>query len=295
MDGQLETNMSFNPAALLSRAPRVTRQTYTTRDTILYALGVGAGIEDATDASELRFLYERDLIALPTLAIVIAAPAFWLDDPALSFDWKRVLNAGQELALERPMPVEGSVSTELRIDAIWDKGAEKGAVMESSRVLRDGSGTTLATIRQTHFLRGNGGFGGAPQPKAFERLDPASRAPDHVVDLPTRQETALIYRLSGDHNPLHVDPQVGRAAGFERPILHGSCTFGVVARAVLRAAVGNDPARLKRFGARFSRPVYPGDTIRTEIWCEGGDIHFRALAMERGIVVLDRGYAVARS
>jgi acyl dehydratase len=287
--------MPFDPAVLLSRPPHVTRQTYTKRDTILYALGVGAGIEDATDPSELRFLYERDLIALPTLAIVIAAPAFWLDDPALSIDWKRVLNAGQDLVLERPIPVEGSVSTELRIDAIWDKGAEKGAVMESSRVLRDDSGAILATIRQTHFLRGNGGFGGAVQPKDAEAFDPSSRRADHVVDLPTRQEQALIYRLSGDYNPLHIDPQVGRAAGFEKPILHGSCTFGLVARAVLRAAVGNDPTRLRRFCARFSRPVYPGDTIRTEVWRDGDQIHFRALAKERGIVVLDRGYAVAHT
>jgi len=287
--------MPFDPAVLLSRPPQVTRQTYTKRDAILYALGVGVGIEDATDASELRFLYERDLIAVPTLAIVVAAPAFWLDDPALSIDWKRVLNAGQELLLERPIPAEGSLSTELRIDAIWDRGLEKGAVMESSRVLRDDSGATFATIRQTHFLRGNGGFGGAPQPKDAATFDPSSRPPDHVVDLPTRQEQALIYRLSGDYNPLHIDPQVGRAAGFEKPILHGSCTFGVVARAVLRAALDNDPTRLRRFGARFSRPVYPGDTIQTEIWCEPGEIHFRALAKERGIVVLDRGCAAARS
>ena len=285
--------MSFNPTAMLARPPKVTRQTYSKRDTILYALGVGAGIEDATNAAELRFLYERDLVALPTLAIVIAAPSFWMDAPDLAIDWKKVLNAGQELVVSRPIPVEGSVSTELRIDAIWDKGTDKGAVMESSRILRDESGAELATIRQTHFLRGNGGFGGAPQPKESERFNPASRAPDNVIDLPMRQEQALIYRLSGDYNPLHIDPQIGRAAGFEKPILHGSCTFGIVARAVLRATLGNDPARLRRFGARFSRPVYPGDTIRTEIWRDGDGIYFRALAKERGIVVLDRGHAAA--
>jgi acyl dehydratase len=283
--------VSFDPKALLSRPPQITRQTYTKRDTILYAIGVGAGIPDAADAADLRFLYERDLVALPTLAIVLAAPAFWFDDPSLGIDWKRVLNAGQELILENPVPVEGSVSTQLTIDALWDKGSAKGAIMESSRVLRNDAGATLATIRQTHFLRGNGGFGGAEQPKAADLSAPVARRPDYVVDLPTRQEQALVYRLSGDYNPLHIDPAVGRAAGFLRPILHGSCTFGVVGRAVLRAVADNAPARLRRFGARFSSPVYPGDTIRTEIWRDGPKIVFRALALERDVVVLDRGIA----
>jgi acyl dehydratase len=283
--------MPFDPQVLLSRPPLVTRQIYNTRDTILYALGVGAGIENATDPSELRFLYERALIALPTLAIVIAAPPFWLDDPSLGIDWKRVLNAGQDLILEGPLPVAGSVSTELRIDAIWDKGKDKGAIMDSSRVLRDSSGTKLATIRQTHFLRGNGGFGGPDQPKTGEQSAPIQRAPDRVVDLPTRPEQALLYRLSGDYNPLHIDPDVARTAGFHKPILHGSCTFGIVARALLRT-IGNEPGRLRRFGARFSSPVYPGDTIRTEMWQSGSEIFFRAHAAERGITVLDRGIAV---
>jgi acyl dehydratase len=202
-----------------------------------------------------------------------------------------VLNAGQELSLEHSIPTEGSVSTQLEIDAVWDKGPAKGAIMESSRVLRDESGRRLATIRQTHLLRGNGGFGGPPQPKASDRPLP-ERPPDEVVDLPTRPEQALIYRLSGDLNPLHIDPEVSRAAGFDRPILHGSCTFGVVARAVLRAAAGNEPHRLKRFGARFSSPVYPGDSIRTELWREGAQVLFRARAIDRDQIVLDRGVAV---
>jgi acyl dehydratase len=283
--------VSFDPNVLLARPPQITRQIYTQRDTILYAVGIGAGIPDATDPADLRFLYEHDLVALPTLAIVLAAPAFWFDDPSLGIDWKKVLNAGQELVLYKPLPVEGSVSTTLTIDALWDKGAAKGAIMESSRVLRDAAGTTLATIRQTHFLRGNGGFGGVEQPKVADPPRPTARAPDSVVDLPTRQEQALVYRLSGDYNPLHIDPAVGRAAGFSGPILHGSCTFGVVGRAVLRAVAENDPARLRRFGARFSSPVYPGDTIRTEIWRDGPNINFRARALERDVVVLDRGIA----
>jgi acyl dehydratase len=283
---------AFDPQALIARPARVTHQDYTRLDTILYALGVGAGLEDPTDPAELRFLYERDLLALPTLAVVLAAPPFWFDDPALGIDWKRLLNAGQELTLARPIPVEGKVSTRLSIDAVWDKGREKGAIMDSTRILLDEAGLELARIKQTHFLRGNGGFGGPAQPKVADVLPPADRGPDHIVDLPTRPEQALIYRLTGDLNPLHIDPAVGRSAGFARPILHGACTFGIVGRAVLRAAGGNEPSRLHRLGARFSSPVYPGETIRTEIWEGVEGIGFRARVVERDVIVLDRGVAV---
>jgi acyl dehydratase len=282
--------MALNRDALLHRPPQVFHQRYTARDTILYALGVGVGIEDPTDSSALRFVYERELVALPTLAIVLAAPSFWLDDPALGMDWKKVLNAGQELRLHAPLPIEGEVTTTLHIDALWDKGAAKGALMESHRDVRDATGTLLASISQAHILRGDGGFGGTDKPPVDEPEIP-SRAADAIVDLPTRRDLALLYRLSGDYNPLHIDPAVATAAGFDKPILHGSCTFGVVGRAVLRVAAGNQPQRLKRFGARFSRPVMPGDTIRTEIWCDGGLVLFRAKALERDTVVLDRGVA----
>jgi acyl dehydratase len=284
--------MAFDPGTLLSLPPRITRQIYTKRDTILYALGVGAGIDNPTDLSALRYVYERDLVALPTMAIVLAAPPFWFDDPGLGIDWQRVLNAGQDLVLERPLPTEGSVSTELKIEAIWDKGKDRGAVMESSRILLDAAGSRLAAIRQTHFLRGNGGFGGLPPPKIDEHPAPRDRAPDQVIDLPTRPEQALLYRLSGDYNPLHADPEVARSAGFQGPILHGSCTFGIVARAVLQACGGAQTGHLRRFGARFSSPVYPGETIQTQIWRESSGILFRARSLDRNLVVLDRGMAV---
>ncbi|MET0987268.1 MAG: MaoC/PaaZ C-terminal domain-containing protein [Steroidobacteraceae bacterium] len=280
--------MKLNADLLLNGPRRITRQQFTARDTILYALGIGAG--QTSDPEDLPFIYECQLQAFPTLAIVLAAPPFWLADPAFGIDWKKVVNAGQEMILEAPLPVDGDVSTELQIDALWDKGPAKGALMCSSRRLRDRSGQLLATIHQTHLLRGNGGFGGVDQPATEDSAPPASK-PDASIDLPTRIEQGLIYRLSGDLNPLHIDPDVARAAGFDRPILHGSCTFGVVARAVLKAAARNRPNALMRFGARFSKPVYPGDTIRTEIWQEGPRIWFRALAVEREVVVLDRGVA----
>lgn len=282
--------MSFDPQSLTNRAPLITRQTYGPKDVMLYAFGVGIGIEDPTDPAALKFLYEKSLLALPTMAIVLAAPPFWLDDPALGIDWRKVLNAGQTLELHRPLPLQGDMSTELRIDAIWDKGAAKGALMQSSRTLRDTDGTTYATIRQTHILRGNGGFGGVDMPKEDSATIP-DRTADRIVDLPTRPEQALIYRLCGDLNPLHIEPDVATAAGFPKPILHGSCTFGIAGRAVLRAMADDQPERLTLFGARFSRPVLPGDTIRTEIWQEGEDILFRASALERNVVVLDAGHA----
>lgn len=282
--------MPLDPDALLNRPPLLTHQRYGPKDVILYAVGVGAGTPDATDPDELRFVYERSLSVLPTMAIVLAAPPFWLDDPALGITWRKALNAGQELLLHAPLPVSGTVTTEMRIDALRDKGPEKGAVMLSSRRLRDEAGQLLATISQTHLLRGDGGFGGHEPPKRAQTPIPA-RAPDIAIDLPTRPEQALIYRLCGDLNPLHIDPAVARSAGFERPILHGSCTFGIAGRALLRAVAGNRPERLRRLAARFSRPVLPGDTIRTEIWREAERLRFRARAVERDVVVLDDGSA----
>lgn len=280
----------LNVDLLLNAPARVYRQQFTRRDTILYALGVGVAQQNQLDPNDLRFVYEPRLEALPTLAIVLAAPPFWLDEPAYGIDWRKVVNAGQQLVIERTLPVEGEVSTELSIDSLWDKGPAKGALMCSSRRLRDANGSLLASVHQTHLLRGNGGFGGVDQPAPAETHWP-ERAPDASMDLPTRADQGLLYRLSGDLNPLHIDPDVARSAGFDKPILHGSCTFGIAARAVLKLAANDCPARLRRFGARFSKPVYPGETIRTELWWETKQILFRARSLERDVVVLDRGTA----
>lgn len=282
--------MTINIDNLLSAPPRITRQTFSKRDSILYALGIGAGLDNPCDPDELRFVYEQNLEALPTMAIVMAAPPFWFDEPEFGIDWRRVVNAGQALILEEKLPVEGEFETELTIDAIWDKGATKGALMCSSRKLKDADGTLLATVSQTHLLRGNGGFGGDDQPGA-RKMPLPDRTPDAIIDLPTRAEQALLYRLSGDLNPLHIDPETSNAAGFERPILHGSCTFGIACRAVLKAAAEYRPERLCRLEARFSQPVYPGETIRTEIWQNGNSIVFRTRSVERDGIVLDQGIA----
>lgn len=276
--------MALDPDRLLSRPPIETRHTYTTRDTMLYALGVGA--------DDLRFTYEKQLQALPTMATVLAYPGFFWRNPDYGVDWTKVLHGETAVTLAGPLPIEGEVIGRTRVDDVFDKGAEKGAIVLSSRMIEDRAGNHLATIRNTLFLRGDGGFGGkadgAPRPRSL----PDDRPPDHLVALPTLPVQALIYRLSGDYNPLHVDPQVASAAGFARPILHGLCTYGIAGRAILAELCGNEPSRLRRLDVRFSSPVYPGETIRTEIWRDGdGRAAFRATAVERGLVVLNNGYA----
>lgn len=276
----------MNPAQLLEMPPIVTRSTFTRKDTILYALGAGAGQDPTGD--DLRFVYEQGLAALPTLPTVLAYPGFWMREPQYEIDWRRVLHVEQSLELHSALPVEGALRSELQVDEILDKGREKGAIIFSSRrIYAEADNTLIATLRQASMARGDGGFGGTAKPSARPAPLP-DRAPDHVVTLQTRPEQALLYRLNGDDNPLHIDPQVARDAGFERPILHGLCTFAVAGRAVLRALCDNDPARLTKIGGRFSATVFPGETIVTEIWHQTpGTAVFRARVAERDLVVLN--------
>jgi acyl dehydratase len=268
---------------------------YTAKDSILYALGLGFGA-DPTDRKQLDFVYEEGLKALPTMAVVLAYPGFWLKDPATGVDWKKVLHGEQGLKIHEPLPATGTVTGVTRIDALIDKGAGKGALLYSTREIRDkASGKLLAEVSGCGFLRGDGGFGGpaAPTPKPHATPE---RAPDLSTEIRTLPQAALIYRLSGDLNPLHADPEVARAGGFEKPILHGLCTYGVTGHALLKLICDYNPARLARMDVRFSAPVYPGETIRTEVWREGdGRFAFRSLVTERNIVVLNNGYAELRA
>lgn len=264
---------------------------YTERDTMLYALGVGCG-HDPADRDDLRFVYEDGLTALPTLAVVLGYPGFWLKDPASGVDWRKVLHGEQGLVLHRPLPASGTVIGRSRVTEIVDKGADKGALLFSERdVVDQATGALLCTVTSTTFMRGEGGFGGPKGPTPEPHLLPED-PPELSLDLPTLPQAALIYRLSGDDNPLHADPAVAAAAGFPRPILHGLATYGVAGRAILRACCANDPARLKRLQVRFSAPVFPGETIRTEIWRDGPQVSFRCRVVERDIVVLNNGLAV---
>lgn len=270
------------------------RQTYCLRDAILYALGVGCGNE-ADPAADFRYVYEEGLAVLPSMATVLGYPGFWLRDPGTGVNWRRAVHAGQTFETFRPLAPQGSVIGRSRVSAITDKGPGRGALLTSAREIFDEeTGTLIARLTHTAFLRDEGGFAGpAAAPQAGPIRMPG-RDPDQVIDLPTSYQAALLYRLSGDLNPLHADPAVAVAAGFPRPILHGLCTLGIATRAILRR-VGGDPALLHRLSARFSAPVLPGETIRTQMWGEGSRILFRALVPGRDALVLDQGVAEIRA
>lgn len=282
--------MALDYDYLMGLPPIESRQTLTVRDTILYALGVGSALGAPTDPDELQYVYEDGLKALPTMAVVLAR-GFQSGDPKYGLTWRKILHGEQSLELHRPLPVEAGLRGVTTIDEIYDKGPEKGAVLYISRRIYDEANDALvATVRQCSFLRGDGGFGGrsdgAPQPHPTP-----DRAADVVLSLPTRPEQALLYRLSGDYNPLHADPAVAAAAGFEAPILHGLGTYGFAGRAILKALCRNEPERFRRFDVRFSSPVFPGETLEVAIWREGqGRAALQARVADRGVVVLRNGY-----
>ena len=263
------------------------RQHLTTRDTILYALSVGLGA-DPMDTRQLNFVdHHRTLVAMPSLALVLAHPGFWVKGDT-GIDAVRVVHGEQSVTLHGALPTEGEIIGRTRVTGLVDKGEGRGALMYTQKEVLDGAGRLLATADSTTFMRGDGGFGGPAGPVKPPHPAPEG-APDIVVDLPTRPEQALYYRLNGDDNPLHADPSFAARAGFPRPILHGLCTMGVVVHALLRALCGYDPAALRSVGLRFSAPVFPGETIRTEIWRDGG---FRARVVERDSIVVNNGRVV---
>lgn len=268
-------------------------QTYTEKDAILYALGLGLG-RDPLNADELPFVYERAIKLLPSFALVLGWPGFWARDLDTGIDWVKLVAGEQGLTLHRPLKPRGTVVGKTRVTEIIDKGPGKGALVYSERVVVDrATGERIATATQTTFCRGDGGFGGPPRQAPPVHPMP-ERAPDQVCDLSTRPEAALVYRLSGDPNPLHVDPAVANAAGYPRPILHGLATFGIAGHAILKSLCGYEPERLAAIAGRFSAPVFPGETIRTEIWREGTVVSFRARVLERDVIALNNGRAEVR-
>ncbi len=265
-------------------------QTYTERDSMLYALGIGYG-HDPMDEAQLQFVYEKNLKAAPTMAVVLGYAGFWMKNPATGIDWVKIVHGEQALRLHRPIPAAGTVIGRTRVKAIVDKGRDKGALVIQERSITDkASGALLATLDHTTFCRADGGFGkgdeAPPPPPAVPE-----GTPDASCDLPTLPQAALIYRLCADPNPLHAEPAVAKTAGFPRPILHGLCTYGVAGHAILKTFCGYDPAKLAALSVRFSAPVYPGETIRTEMWRKGDTVLFRSRAVGRDVVVLNNGVA----
>ncbi len=280
----------MNLDKLIARQFPAIRATYAKRDTMLYALGVSA-CQDILNADELKFVYEGALQALPSLSCVLAHPGFWVKAPELEVNWMKMVHAEQHFTLTRTLPPDGEVIGSFRITGVVDKGADSGAIIYFEKTLHTVEGATLGTVESAYFLRGDGGCGNWGRP-ARELPKIATNAATGSIDIPTLPISALIYRLSGDYNPLHADPMFARRAGFDRPILQGLCTYGVACLALVRAACNFDAGRLISMGARFTKPVYPGETIRTEYWEVGADeLQFRSLSVERNEVVLDRGVA----
>ncbi|WP_337188106.1 MaoC/PaaZ C-terminal domain-containing protein [Phenylobacterium sp.] len=282
--------MPFDYERILNWPIPERRQTYTERDTILYALGLGFG-DDPTDKRQLRYVYEGGLMAFPTMGNVLGQPGFWMKDPAAGVDWVRILHGEQELTVHKSLPVAGTIVGKSRVKQIVDKGEGRGAVVLIERVVEDAdTGEALCTVLQSTFCRGDGGCGG---PGGELQKPPAmpDRAPDHVVSIQTLPQAALIYRLSGDYNPLHADPDVATAAGFPQPILHGLATFGIAARAL--SSVAPEHAELAALSARFTSTVLPGDVLETRIWQEGDDGYLLQVRVQDR-VVLDGARAQVR-
>jgi acyl dehydratase len=277
MDVEAIRNMRIDPI----------EQEYGKREAILYALGLGYGA-DPLDTEELPFVYEGTLKSVPSYVNVLCHPGFWAQRREFGIDWVKILHAEQDFTMHAPLPPTGKLRGVYQVAALEDKGEGRGALLHQEKSLHDvATGDHIATVRSTLFLRGNGGEGGfGDPPPAAETLP--DRAPDRSVSIPTLPRQALIYRLSGDWNPLHADPAIAAKAGFSAPILHGLCTNGIACRAVLATYCGDDTARLKGMFTRFSKPVIPGETIRFDFFEDAGLVRFRAVVEERRETVLDR-------
>jgi acyl dehydratase len=284
----------MNLEALKSYVIPPREHAYDVCDALLYALGLGYG-DDPLDEADLAYVFEEGLKAVPSMCNTIAHPGFWLKEPSLEIDWVKALHAEQSFTMHTSLPPTGRMRADYAVVSVEDKGVERGAILTLEKTLTDcTSGVLCCSVRQSIFLRGDGGHGSFGVTSAAPGPIP-SRSPDLVLDIRTPPQLALIYRLSGDYNPVHASPAVARAAGFDRPILHGLCTMGLATRALLRAVCQDDPAQLVSMFVRFSAPVFPGETIRTEIFLEQDAVRFRCRVTERDVVVIDRGATKVRT
>jgi acyl dehydratase len=275
-------------------------QQYTRDFSMLYALSIGLGA-DPLDPRQLQFVNDvlpGTPLALPTLATVIGYPGAWLKDPRTGVDPSKTVHGEERIVLHTPLSAAAAIVSRHRVTHVIDKGPGKAAIVICDKEIFDtASGAKIATVTHTTFARGCGGFSAADgisdaAPEAPAKV--AQGTPDKIFELRTLPQQALLYRLNGDKNPLHSDPAYALAAGFERPILHGLCTYGVAGYAVLASYCGGDPAGLESLAVRFSAPVLPGETIRVELYRDGNDVSFRAKVLERDTLVLDYGHARLR-
>ena len=266
---------------------------YTDSDTMLYALSIGMG-RNPLDSKELPFVYEQGepLRTVPTLATVLVPEVFPV---GLGWDYTQILHSEQRLKLFRPLPPAADLLINKRVVDVFDRGVKHGAMFlleAEGRLASDD--TLLFNMGCTVMARGDGGFGG-PRGKGPPPHRPPRREPDLTCDIETRPDQALLYRLTGDRNPLHAEPARAQALGFERPIMHGLCTFGVACRAVLKTICDYDFGLIEQFDARFSSPVLPGDTITTDMWQDGNVVSFTCSVRDRGVEVLRNGQCVLRT
>jgi acyl dehydratase len=262
--------MPIDAAKALAAEPRRGEIAWTAKDVQLYHLGIGAGADPdkdapATDPDELRYTLESRLHVLPSFATVAGAGSpgviSGLSMPGVDVDLARVLHGGQSLTVHRPLPTQGTATATSRIAAVYDKGTAAVLVMRTDVADADGP---LWTNDAQIFVRGEGGWGGDRGPSV--RLEAPVGAPDRAVERPVREDQALLYRLCGDRNPLHADPEFAKLAGFERPILHGLCTYGITLKAVVDTLLGGDVSRVRAYTTRFAGVVYPGETLRVRMW-----------------------------
>ncbi|ATI31437.1 MULTISPECIES: MaoC/PaaZ C-terminal domain-containing protein [Rhodococcus] len=275
--------MAIDLEVALSAEPTVREASWTDRDVMLYQLGLGAGV-NALDPAELTWVYEKGLKVLPTFAMVAGQgvsagvlPAASMSMPGIDIDLRKILHGGQSLTLHAPIPSTGAARISTRIADVWDKG--KAAVIVLETAAEDLDGNPLWTTGMQIWARGEGGFGGSAGPEVVAGVP--DRAPDKVLTSSTSTSQALVYRLSGDMNPLHADPSFAKMAGFDAPILHGLASYGIVCKAVVDGILDGDPTRVKNYSVRFAGSLFPGESITTSVWQDGNTLTLAATCPER--------------
>ena len=282
--------MTINYDEIMNLTSENVEISYSDKDSILYSLGIGLG-NDPMNLNELKYVYENSQSVLPSMAT-----NFQYHSPLLlktNINFIMVVHGEQRLSITNALPVSGDFIANAKVIGCYDKGPARGAIIEVETTVKNKKNNEeICKLVSTTFARGDGGFGGPDSPK--KEIFIPDGEPDYVSEVSTKPDQALIFRLSGDYNPLHSDPNFAKAAGFEKPILHGMCTYGIACRSLVDEICENDASKLKRFDCRFSSPVYPGETIITEMWKKDKMIYFNSKVKERDKLVLKNGVSVIK-